>query len=313
MSSSNSCHELQNPPLPANNLDSLKSNAETNNGDDKMMPQCDMVQPVALESKPLSLVSAHCNNNARQTNTIRASTIIKADASKLLHRTELAPKSTLQASASILEGISLVPLSSKPFLSTSNLANSCTSSSAKKEEKIMPRNDSISNNNKNEHPKKDAISHETAKGLQSQKAKHLQMQHQTQYQSQINSKPLQSQLSQTQSQNHQTSPMPLRRGKWTSEEEAYALTVIREFNAGYLDAHPGTTLRSYLSEKLECDPMRITKKFTGDASIGKKVFHPAIRSELNTKEIEDAQVCNLLPIFSMRFDCFYCFLSFSLD
>ena len=50
--------------------------------------------------------------------------------------------------------------------------------------------------------------------------------------------------------------------------------VIRDFNGGLLDAAPGTTLRSYLSDKLNCDPMRITKKFTGDASIGKRVFHP---------------------------------------
>ncbi|KAL7532739.1 hypothetical protein ACHAWF_004227 [Thalassiosira exigua] len=72
---------------------------------------------------------------------------------------------------------------------------------------------------------------------------------------------------------------PLRRGKWTSEEEAYALAAIRDFNSGYLDAPPGTTLRTYLSEKLQCDPMRITKKFTGEASIGKKVFHPAVRDD----------------------------------
>lgn len=36
----------------------------------------------------------------------------------------------------------------------------------------------------------------------------------------------------------------------------------------------GTTLRSYLSEKLHCDPMRITKKFAGAACIGKQVFIP---------------------------------------
>ena len=64
---------------------------------------------------------------------------------------------------------------------------------------------------------------------------------------------------------------PLRRGKWTAEEEAYAHATIRDFNSGYLDAPPGTTLRTYLSQTLECEPMRITKKFTGDASIGKKV------------------------------------------
>ena len=66
----------------------------------------------------------------------------------------------------------------------------------------------------------------------------------------------------------------LRRGKWTQEEEAYAERVIRDFNGGLLDAAPGTTLRSYLSDKLNCAPMRITKKFTGDASIGKCVFRP---------------------------------------
>jgi len=64
---------------------------------------------------------------------------------------------------------------------------------------------------------------------------------------------------------------PVRRGKWTPEEESYALAVIRDFNNGCLDCTAGTSLRTYLSEKLNCDPMRITKKFTGDASIGKKV------------------------------------------
>ena len=61
----------------------------------------------------------------------------------------------------------------------------------------------------------------------------------------------------------------LRRGKWTVEEEAYVARVIQDFNSGYLDAPAGTTLRTYLSEKLQCDPMRITKKFTGEACIGK--------------------------------------------
>ena len=73
---------------------------------------------------------------------------------------------------------------------------------------------------------------------------------------------------------------PLRRGKWSSEEETYALAAIRDFNSGYLDAQPGTTLRTYLSEKLQCDPMRITKKFTGDASIGKKVSQLRKKSSL---------------------------------
>jgi len=72
---------------------------------------------------------------------------------------------------------------------------------------------------------------------------------------------------------------PLRRGKWTPEEESYAIAVIRDFNNGCLDCAAGTSLRNYLSAELNCDPMRLSKKFTGDASIGKKVFHPAARDD----------------------------------
>jgi hypothetical protein len=83
----------------------------------------------------------------------------------------------------------------------------------------------------------------------------------------------------------------LRRGKWTAEEEAYVARVIQDFNSGFLNAPAGTTLRSYLSDKLQCDPMRITKKFTGESCIGKRVFHPAVRSPANTAAIDKAQVC----------------------
>ncbi len=82
----------------------------------------------------------------------------------------------------------------------------------------------------------------------------------------------------------------LRRGKWTAEEESYVARVIQDFNSGYLNAPPGTTLRTYLSDKLNCDPMRITKKFTGDACIGKRVFHPAVRCSSNAGLIDKAQV-----------------------
>merc|ERR1712194_678195 len=61
-------------------------------------------------------------------------------------------------------------------------------------------------------------------------------------------------------------------------------------NNGCLDCTAGTSLRTYLSEKLNCDPMRITKKFTGNASIGKKVFHPAPRGDPKIlAEIEKSQ------------------------
>ena len=82
----------------------------------------------------------------------------------------------------------------------------------------------------------------------------------------------------------------LRRGKWTVEEEAYVARVIQDFDSGFLNAPFGTNLRSYLSDKLQCGPMRITKKFTGDACIGKRAFRPAVKSASNTATIDKAQV-----------------------
>eukprot|EP00984_Skeletonema_dohrnii_P035095 scaffold34615_cov93-Skeletonema_dohrnii-CCMP3373.AAC.1 len=65
---------------------------------------------------------------------------------------------------------------------------------------------------------------------------------------------------------------PLRRGKWTPEEEAYANRLIQEFKAGLLPLTDGTTLRTFLSKLLNCDPMRISKKFVGSNCIGKQIF-----------------------------------------
>ena len=42
----------------------------------------------------------------------------------------------------------------------------------------------------------------------------------------------------------------LRKGKWTTEEEDYATKIISLFNRGLLPIGAGTTLRSYLSDKL---------------------------------------------------------------
>ena len=92
---------------------------------------------------------------------------------------------------------------------------------------------------------------------------------------------------------------PRRRGKWTVEEEEYVARVIQDFNSGFLNAPAGYTLRSYLSDKLQCDPMRITKKFTGESCIGKRVFHPAVRSTANATAIDKAQVCLVLQTLSM--------------
>mmetsp|Transcript_37463 Transcript_37463/g.38148 ORF Transcript_37463/g.38148 Transcript_37463/m.38148 type:complete len:200 (-) Transcript_37463:494-1093(-) len=55
-----------------------------------------------------------------------------------------------------------------------------------------------------------------------------------------------------------------RNGKWTEEEELYTGQLVQLFMSGqiYDDIIVGETLRSYLSRKLHCKPMRVTKKFT---------------------------------------------------
>lgn len=47
-----------------------------------------------------------------------------------------------------------------------------------------------------------------------------------------------------------SSKLSWRKGKWLEEEEAYTKKLIDAFSAGYLNIPSGTTLRSFLSEKL---------------------------------------------------------------
>ncbi|CAJ1953556.1 unnamed protein product [Cylindrotheca closterium] len=84
---------------------------------------------------------------------------------------------------------------------------------------------------------------------------------------------------------------PLRRGKWTQEEEAYANRLIQEFKAGLLPLTDGTTLRTFLSKLLNCDPMRISKKFVGGNCIGKQVFRrrTADLNRLTPEQIQNSR------------------------
>lgn len=67
----------------------------------------------------------------------------------------------------------------------------------------------------------------------------------------------------------------LRSGKWTKEEEVYADALIEKFESGTLpDCPRGKTLRAYLSQKLNCIPMRVSKKYGGKC-IGKHSYTPA--------------------------------------
>ena len=85
---------------------------------------------------------------------------------------------------------------------------------------------------------------------------------------------------------------PLRRGKWTTEEEGYANRLIQEFKAGLLPLTDGTTLRTFLSKLLNCDPMRISKKFVGSNCIGKQVFRrrTADINRLTPEQIQQSRI-----------------------
>jgi hypothetical protein len=61
--------------------------------------------------------------------------------------------------------------------------------------------------------------------------------------------------------------------KLQGEEEQYTMRIIQHFRTGLLSLPDGHTLRSYLADKLTCDPMRITKKFSGASCLGKRVYN----------------------------------------
>ena len=96
--------------------------------------------------------------------------------------------------------------------------------------------------------------------------------------------------------------IPARRGKWTAEEEDYAMRLIHEFKEGLLPLTEGTTLRTFLSKVLNCDPMRISKKFVGANSIGKQIFRR--KRANNNSALHDAHVRKMheeLAVLEKRF------------
>eukprot|EP00596_Hydrurales_sp_CCMP1899_P002605 CAMPEP_0119043926 /NCGR_PEP_ID=MMETSP1177-20130426/27025_1 /TAXON_ID=2985 /ORGANISM="Ochromonas sp, Strain CCMP1899" /LENGTH=267 /DNA_ID=CAMNT_0007013081 /DNA_START=63 /DNA_END=866 /DNA_ORIENTATION=- len=79
-------------------------------------------------------------------------------------------------------------------------------------------------------------------------------------------------------------------GKWTEEEETVANQLVIDFETGSLiDCDEGCTLRSYLARKLNCAPMRISKKFAGRC-IGKLPF---VRRSSHMTSLE---ITNIIPV-----------------
>jgi hypothetical protein len=86
------------------------------------------------------------------------------------------------------------------------------------------------------------------------------------------------------------------------EEEEYTSRIIHYFSTGLLTLPEGSTLRSYLADKLNCDPMRITKKYAGASCLGRRVFHFRDRTQPTSAEIHlaKAELDHLEQRFRMR-------------
>lgn len=66
-----------------------------------------------------------------------------------------------------------------------------------------------------------------------------------------------------------------RQGKWTKEEESYVDLLIEEFRCGALPLREGTTLRSFLSKMINCNPKRVSKKYENTNYNGKHKYEPS--------------------------------------
>ena len=74
------------------------------------------------------------------------------------------------------------------------------------------------------------------------------------------------------------------------EEEEYTTRVIHHFSSGLITLPEGKTLRTFLADKLHCDPMRITKKFAGASCLSKKIHTLCERPQFTPQEIEAARI-----------------------
>lgn len=68
-----------------------------------------------------------------------------------------------------------------------------------------------------------------------------------------------------------------RAGQWTREEEDYAAKIGDLFAKGIVPNVPeGMTMRSLLATLLNCSPMRVSKKYSGEHAIGKRSYRPCL-------------------------------------
>lgn len=63
----------------------------------------------------------------------------------------------------------------------------------------------------------------------------------------------------------------VRKGKWSADEHKYANVMMKQFQLGALPLVDGLHLRGFIAHLLQCDPLRVTKKYAGQA-IGKQNY-----------------------------------------
>jgi hypothetical protein len=86
------------------------------------------------------------------------------------------------------------------------------------------------------------------------------------------------------------------------EEEEYTSRIIHHFSTGVLSLPEGATLRSYLADRLNCDPMRITKKFTGACCLGRHHLRDRPRASSAEVEMAKAEINHLEQRFRTRIE-----------
>jgi len=74
------------------------------------------------------------------------------------------------------------------------------------------------------------------------------------------------------------------------EEEEYATKVIHYFCLGLFTLPAGKTLRTFLADKLSCNPMRVTKRFAGASSLSREIHSSCDRPQFTPQEIEAARM-----------------------
>ncbi|EQC33443.1 hypothetical protein SDRG_08957 [Saprolegnia diclina VS20] len=97
-------------------------------------------------------------------------------------------------------------------------------------------------------------------------------------------------------------PAPHKRsGRWTKEEEEYANHLIREFDHGVLPLPDGILLRVFLAKTLQCDPMRISKKFAGVLPKSKQTYLRDTAALHNMSDADRMQRRRDLAVLERRF------------